>query len=252
MTEYINRGSMICYEMRLLGQEPQNIDLVAAALAGLPDKYDTTGTAGADGAHVAERRHGAAHRGEGEAEADGAGIRAGAGGARGRDDGRRPAGLSAAATTANRRTRGQTAVLRLWPHRPYATRLPHQLLPAPAQRRLPRGCAGRATRVDSSSRGTGTTIRGATPRVGLSRPTPGTVTTATLADMRTHAYTLRRRAIVNETVTKERTGSTSAALGPPLRGQGSGSVLEGEDLWQEDLPWRPFGQQPTSRRASAR
>lgn len=172
MTEYINRGSMICYEMRLLGQVPQNIDLVAAALAGLPDQYDTTGTAGADGAHVAERRHGAAHRGEGEAEADGAGIRAGAGGARGRDDGRRPAGLSAAATTANRRTRGQTAVLRLWPHRPYPTRLPHQLLPAPAQRRLPRGCAGRATRVDSSSRGRGTTIRGPTPRVGLSRPPP--------------------------------------------------------------------------------
>lgn len=42
ITEYINRGSMLCYEMRQLQQEPQEIDLVAALLSGLPAEYDTT------------------------------------------------------------------------------------------------------------------------------------------------------------------------------------------------------------------
>lgn len=42
ITEYINRGSMIRYEMLLLGHDPQEIDLVASLLAGLPTEYATT------------------------------------------------------------------------------------------------------------------------------------------------------------------------------------------------------------------
>eukprot|EP00170_Pyropia_yezoensis_P002164 contig_9108_g2168 len=42
MTEYINRGSMLQYEMRQLDQEPKEVELVAALLSGLPPEYDTT------------------------------------------------------------------------------------------------------------------------------------------------------------------------------------------------------------------
>lgn len=36
MTEYMNRRSMIRYEMLQLGHDPQEIDLVASLLAELP------------------------------------------------------------------------------------------------------------------------------------------------------------------------------------------------------------------------
>lgn len=42
MTEYLNRGSVLRYEMRQLGQEPNEMDLVAALLSGLPAEYETT------------------------------------------------------------------------------------------------------------------------------------------------------------------------------------------------------------------
>lgn len=38
ITEYLNRGSMLRYEMRRLGQEPQKIDLVTALPSGLPSE----------------------------------------------------------------------------------------------------------------------------------------------------------------------------------------------------------------------
>lgn len=41
-TEYLNRGSMLRYEMRQLGQAPKEVDLVTALLSGLPAEYDTT------------------------------------------------------------------------------------------------------------------------------------------------------------------------------------------------------------------
>lgn len=42
VTEYINRGTMLRYEMKLMDQEPKEIELVAALLAGLPSEYDNT------------------------------------------------------------------------------------------------------------------------------------------------------------------------------------------------------------------
>ncbi|KAK1863710.1 hypothetical protein I4F81_006264 [Pyropia yezoensis] len=42
MIEYINRGTMLRYELGQLGQEPSEADLVTALLTGLPSTYATT------------------------------------------------------------------------------------------------------------------------------------------------------------------------------------------------------------------